>query len=81
MRRALMEHTEKKAKNLTEATDVAKTGIVAHKKSLDSLAAQKVDGDNILGGNGATTSQEPSGISSQNSRRRKMESEISKSKI
>jgi hypothetical protein len=36
-----MERTEKKAENQTEATDAAKTGIVAHKKSLDKLSRRE----------------------------------------
>ncbi|MBK7985680.1 MAG: hypothetical protein IPK11_01870 [Ignavibacteria bacterium] len=45
-----MEHTEKKAENQTEKTDATKTGIIEHKKSLDSLASQKVDGETVQGG-------------------------------
>lgn len=62
-----MEHTEKKAENQTEKTDATKTGIVEHKKSLDSLAAQKVDGETVQGGisvkfnNGRTADDSNSG--------------------
>ena len=45
-----MEHTEKKTENQTEKTDATKTGVIEHKKSLDSLASQKVDGETVQGG-------------------------------
>lgn len=74
-----MSNTENKTENPSTKVDRMKTGIVENKKSLESLADHKVDGENILGG--TTINQEPSGISSENPRRRKMESDIHKSKI
>lgn len=44
----------KKEQSITEETsvkiDAQKTGVVEHKKSLENLTDQKVDGDNVLGG-------------------------------
>ena len=45
-----MSNTENKSENSSAQADVKKTGIVENKKSLESLADQKVDGDNVLGG-------------------------------
>ena len=45
-----MSNIENKTENPSTKADGMKTGVVGNKKSLESLADQQVDGDNVLGG-------------------------------
>ena len=45
-----MSNIESKAENSSTKADEIQTSVIENKKSLESLADQEVDGDNVLGG-------------------------------